>query len=289
MIHPFLRKVFSVFIYIFATIGLVFGMVFVGMQFGLLNIRGSIAERNAFFNAPATSTSGGAVQSNDGAYCVGSATTCAWNETREWQVVSGGLLKDKSVMHKVSGETGVPTRLLAALVIPEQTRFFTSEREVFKRYFEPLKILGSMSQFSLGISGIKPDTALKVEEYANATSSPFYPGDGYAELLKYKNGPSDSQRYSRLTDPKDHYYSYLYTAIYIKEIEAQWKNAGFDISQRPEILSTLFNLGFVKSKPHIGATVGGAPITTGGNVYSYGQLGELFYNSDELLGELPRK
>ncbi len=53
--------------------------------------------------------------------------------------------------------------MIASVVVPEQTRFFTSNREVFKRYFEPLKILGSLSQFSLGVSGIKEDTAIQIE------------------------------------------------------------------------------------------------------------------------------
>ena len=72
---------------------------------------------------------------------------CAWNTTPEWAAIKGGLQKDVAVISRVSDETGIPKRLLAATVVPEQTRFFTSERDIFKRYFEPLKILGSLSQF----------------------------------------------------------------------------------------------------------------------------------------------
>ncbi|MGM3099375.1 hypothetical protein, partial [Bacillus cereus group sp. BC327] len=72
-----------------------------------------------------------------------------------------------------------------SVVVPEQTRFFTSNREVFKRYFEPLKILGSLSQFSLGVSGIKEETAIQIENQALDSTSPFYPGLGMAALFSY--------------------------------------------------------------------------------------------------------
>ena len=33
-------------------------------------------------------------------------------------------------------------------------------------------------------------------------------------------------------------------------LEAQWKAAGFPIDDRPEILATLYNLGYERSRPH---------------------------------------
>ena len=169
-------------------------------------------------------------------------------------------------------------------------RFFTSNREVFKRYFEPLKILGSLSQFSLGVSGIKQETAEKIEQYANDPSSPFYPGEGMGGLIRYEDGADrDAELFARLTDAKDHYYSLLYTALYIREIEEQWKRAGFDISENPEAVATLFNIGFQASNPNANPRAAGATIETGGRSYSYGALGGLFYESDELAGDFPKK
>jgi hypothetical protein len=273
---------------IFAAIGLLFTAVFVAMQFGLLNVRGSIAARNAFFSTATTTGTAAIVPAKP---CVDeSAATCAWNETPEWEAVKGGLEKDRGVIARVEGETGVSGRMMAAAVIPEQIRFFTSEREVFKRYFEPLKILGSLSQFSLGVSGIKQETAALVEQYASDPSSPFYPGPEAAALLAYAPGVADhdAELYRRLTDDKNHYYSYLYTALYMKEIEAQWSRAGFDIAQNPEAVVTLFNIGFAKSVPHADPAPGGAPITVGGRTYAFGELGAQFYRSDELSDVFPR-
>ena len=273
---------------LFAVIGLLFTAVFFAMQFDLLNVRGSIVDRNAFFTG-ATSTPTAAVIPAQPCTDV-SQTTCEWNATPEWDVVAGGLEKDQAIIKRVEDETGVSGRMVAAAVIPEQIRFFTSEREVFKRYFEPLKILGSLSQFSLGVSGIKQETARLVEQHANDPSSPFYPGPDAAKLLAYDASITDrdAELYHRLTDEKDHYYSYLYTALFMKEVEAQWSRAGFDISENPEAMVTLFNLGFAKSNPNPSPAAGGAPISVGGKTYAFGTLGALFYRSDELRSLFPR-
>lgn len=279
--HGWGKKIILILIGIFAVIGLAFTAVFVAMQFGLLNVRGSIMERNQFFvSAQAKETA---------QPCVDASENCAWQKTPEWAVVEGGLRKDAHIIERVSRETGVDARLIAAAVIPEQLRFFTSEREVFKRYFEPLKILGSLSQFSLGVSGIKQETARDIERHAQDASSPFYPGPTYAVFVTYPEGVDrDTELYNRLTDAKDHYYSYLYTALYIKEIEAQWERAGFPITTSPEIVITLFNIGFERSNPHANPEAGGAPITVGGRTYPFGVLGAAFYHSDELLDVFPR-
>ncbi len=269
---------------IFAIIGLLFTGVFIAMQFDLLNVRGSIADRNDFFLGSATSTLP-SVPCEDTAQ-----TVCAWNQTPEWSVIKEGLAKDASIIARVTAETGVSKRMIATVVVPEQTRFFTANREVFKRYFEPLKILGSLSQFSLGVSGIKEETAKDIEAYASAPSSPFYPGGNAAVLIAYDatNADHDAELYNRLTDAKNHYYSYLYTALFIKEVEAQWGAAGFDISQNPEAVATLFNIGFAGSHPNASPKAAGAVVTTGGKNYNYGTLGALFYRSNELTDIFPK-
>jgi hypothetical protein len=288
-------------IFIFALIGMAFTAVFVGMQFGLTNVRGTIEERNSFFGkvptinfsdtASSTSEEPAGPTSNGCGDGLDQTEPCEWNETVQWAVVKGGLEKDQTVIALVSSETGVPARMIAAAVMPEQMRFFaqSENREVLKRYFEPLKILASLSQFSLGVSGMKQNTAEEVERYVNDSSSVFYPGAEYAALIAYASSTEnkDQELFNRLTDEKDHYYSYLYTALYLKEIEMQWKRAGYNVESRPDVLVTLFNLGFAASSPKPNPQVAGAPITIGGEKYSFGDLGATFYHSDELLTEFP--
>jgi len=269
---------------LFALVGVLFVAVFVAMRFDLLNVRGSSLERNAFFMQGQST-----VLAEDVPDCIDGQPACDWKETPQWETIKGGLIKDQEVIAKVSMQTGVPARLIAAAAVPEQLRFFTAEREVFKRYFEPLKILGSLSQFSLGVSGIKQETAEEIELHAASTTSPFYPGAGMRQLIAYP--PSIDQKaelYNRLTNPKDHYYSYLYTALYIKEIQTQWQRAGFSIANSPGVVVTLFNIGFQNSNPHAAPAVGGAGIVIGGVRYTYGQLGESFYNSAELTDIFPK-
>ena len=145
-----------------------------------------------------------------------------------------------------------------------------------------------MSQFSLGVSGIKPETANQVEAYALDMHSTFFPGLDYLHLLDYPIGTDhDVELYNRLTDTKNHYYQYLYTALFIKELNTQWQNAGFDLSYRPDIIATIFNLGFYKSKPSDHPEVGGAIIRVGDGSESFGQLAYEFYFSGELFDQFP--
>ena len=277
-----LHKILISLLCIFALIGFLFVSVLFGMQFGLFNVRGSNAERNRFFLD-------GRNFNGDLPCDVATEAMCPWNKTPEWDVIQTALQKDAAAIERVSAETGVSKRMIASVVMPEQIRFFTSEREIFKSYFEPLKILVSLSQFSLGVSGIKQETADDIEKYANDPSSAFYPGFGMNGKIAYPPGTDKkTELYNRLTDPKDHYYSYLYTALFIREVEAQWNRAGFDVSQSPEAIVTLFNIGFEKSVPNPNPQPGGAPITVGGTTYAYGELGTQFYRSDELTGIFPK-
>ena len=269
---------------LFAVIGLLFGIVFIGMRFNLFSVRGSIDERNIFFTQNATSSISdiekGVKECISGVRAkVFPGVSFAWISSPEWQTLSGALRKDQTVIDRAAQDAGISSRLLVSVVISEQLRFFTSDRESFKKFFEPLKILGSLSQFSLGVSGVKPETAKMIENNLKDSSSPYYISKEYENIL---GTSSDTEIFNRLTDSHDHYYSYLYTALYIREVEEQWKKAGYDISQRPEILSTLFNLGFKHSNPNPNPVVAGSEITIGGGTYTFGRLSYEFYYSGEL-------
>jgi hypothetical protein len=73
----------------------------------------------------------------------------------------------------------------------------------------------------------------------------------------------------------------------MKQIKNQWQKAGFDISQKPDILATLYNIGFEHSIPKSDPQVGGAMIEINGQTYSFGGLAYQFFISDELKTEFP--
>ncbi len=268
----------------FTVIGILFFMVFVGMRLNLLSVRGSIDERNSFFKQTATST---VTEIEKGVReCIAGVRTkalpgvsFAWIDSPEWQTLASALRKDKETINRAAKDAGIPSRVLVSVVISEQLRFFTSNRESFKKFFEPLKILGSLSQFSLGVSGVKPETAKTIEDNLKDSNSPYYISKDYEHLL---GTSTDEERFKKLTDSHDHYYSYLYTSLFVRQIQEQWKRAGFDISQRPEILSTLFNLGFNHSRPNSNPLVAGSEISIAGGTYTFGRLSYEFYYSGEL-------
>lgn len=321
-IHSWLSKTYFGFILelviiVFAVVGIVFSLVFAGMQFGVFNVRGSIDNRNEFYNVAKEEASTDAnlllIEKIQAGFrkdmkvvrkSVFPDVSFAWIDTAEWNTLSIALTKDREVIRKAAEDASISPRILVSVIIAEQIRFFTSNRESYKKFFEPLKILGTLSQFSLGVSGIKPETAKLIEENLKNPNSQFYISKEYENLLDYKDsnidindsvsteiniengtrkGTSTDGIYGRLTDDHNHYYSYLYTALFIKEIESQWKREGYDISNRPEILATIFNLGFDKSIPKKDPETAGSIIEIGGEKISFGRLSYEFFYSGELL------
>jgi len=214
------RKIFRAVLWIFALIGFIFVSVYFAMQLGLLNVRGSISQRNSYFDfiqktksndltpssdlvvvckintltkyAPLTSVDiyktsiAGASDTllaqmidaaskrfaNDPTFnqdmdeCNNASdatfnvptTAYVWADTDQWAIMKDVFTRDQDVIKKAAADSGVSPRLLLTGVIGEQFRFFTSEREAFKSYFEPLKILASLSNTSYVIEVLKPKT-----------------------------------------------------------------------------------------------------------------------------------
>lgn len=209
-----------------------------------------------------------------------------WMNTEEWKVFEGAVVKDESVIKRASDETNISRRTIVGMLLGEQLRLFNSEREIFKNFFMPLKVLGSETKFSLGVTGIKEETAKEIEANLKNKNSEFYPGIQFENMLDFKTEDHDTERIERLT-AKDHYYSYLYTALFIKEIETQWTRQGYDVKKRPEILATIFNIGFRSSKPNSDPKVGGAVISIDDKSYTFGGLVYDFYYSGRLVDEFP--
>ena len=67
----------------------------------------------------------------------------------------------------------------------------------------------------------------------------------------------------------------------------QWRRSGYDIVNRPDILFTLFNLGFQASKPGPEPKCGGSHITVHDQIYTFGVICNDFYFSGELAEQFP--
>ena len=217
-----------------------------------------------------------------------------WMELEEWTVLREAIAKDSVEIYRAAHATGVEARLIVSCLVGEQIRLFNSARETFKKVLAPLKILSLESCFSYGVTGIKPFTACQVQRNLINKNSEYYLGEKYEHLLDFNSDTSNSQiSYDtlninrRLLDFRNHYFSYLYAGLILKQIKVQWERAGFDISDRPEILATLYNVGFYMSKPKADPQVGGSSIKVGDHDYTFGSIAYEFYYSGELADKFP--
>ena len=211
-----------------------------------------------------------------------------WMNDTNWELLKGAIVRDSAAIRRAAALTGVDARLIVGCTMGEQIRLFHTDkkREYLKHHLGPIA-LTVQSQFSLGINGIKDFTAMKVEANLKDTASLFYMGPAYEHLLDFRTENPTEERLARLLNERDHLYSYIYTACILKQTMWQWKRSGFDISDRPDVLFTLFNLGFAASKPHADPKCGGSSITVNGRVYTFGVIGNDFFYSGELAKEFP--
>jgi hypothetical protein len=212
-----------------------------------------------------------------------------WMNIPEWKDFKLAVAKDKPLIDSVAKVTGVEPRLIVSMLVGEQIRLFNSNREAYKKWIGPLKILSVETTFSLGVTGIKVPTAQTIEKNLKDNTSIFYLGKQYENLLDFRTGNVAQERFNRLTSYKNHYYSYLYAALNVKQINMQWKRSGFPINERPEILATLYNIGYEVSVPKENPVVGGSGINIKGKKYSFGAVAYEFYYSGELYDLFPFK
>jgi len=212
-----------------------------------------------------------------------------WMNIAEWGDFKLAVAKDKPLIDSVANLTGVEPRLIVAVLVGEQIRLFNSDREAYKKWIGPLKILSVETTFSLGVTGIKVPTARMIEKNLKDRESVFYLGAKYEHLLDFESNSIEDERYKRLTSYKNHFYSYLYAALNIKQMKMQWERAGFPISDRPEILATLYNIGFEVSIPKADPVVGGSSLLVHNQPYTFGAIAYEYYYSGELYDLFPFK
>lgn len=269
------KKVFNIVVYIFAAIGILLVGGYFAVKFGLTNEKGIIdTQREAFLGDANTAAEPG--------------YTGPWQESEEWQVMESAIRRDASVINRAAADSGVSARLIVANLVAEQLRLFFTEREAYKKWFYPLKILGPQSQFSWGVMGMKEETAIQVEENLKNPASPYYLGPEYEHKLDFTTDDLKTERFTRMTDQHDHYWSYLYAGLYMKQIMTQWEKAGFPIADNYAVISTLYNIGFKYSNPNPNPQVGGAGLMIAGRGYSFGGIAAEFYESTLLTDLFPQ-
>lgn len=217
-----------------------------------------------------------------------SSNLYSWQNGEPWQIISGAMIRDREVIYRAANEVGIQPRLLLSVAIVEQLRLYYTQRELFEKVFKPLKILANANKMAWGVMAIKEKMAIETEDHLKDINSPFYLGASSSALLDFPEAvDKNKERYARLTNKNSHYYSYLYGALILKQFQTQWAAAGYPIQYRPEIIATLFNIGFHNSEPKESPKVGGSTIEIDGEKYYFGSLAFEFYYSGVLSAEFP--
>lgn len=166
---------------------------------------------------------------------------------------------------------------ILSIVSSEQVRASNTYRWLFKSVMKN-NMLQSYTQFSLWISGIKENTAIKIESDLKNPKSEFYLWKEYETLLDFKTKNIKQERIDRLTNQNDYYWQYLYTWIFIKMVKHQWEaNWHLLWDNHIWIISTLFNIWINKSEPKETPNLWGASIKVDGQVFLFWEISEISY------------
>ena len=206
-----------------------------------------------------------------------------WQNGEPWQIIRQAIVKDKEKIEEAAKLADIQPRMLVSVAIVEQLRLYYTQRELYEKFFRPLKVLANANKMAWGIMSIKEKMAKETEAHLVDQNSPYYLGLEKEILLNYAPEDNvDKKRYERLTDEHNHFYSYLYGALILRQFQAQWQKAGYDLYYRPEILATLFNIGFNHSEPKAEPMVGGSTLNIEEQKYYFGALAYEFYYSGDL-------
>lgn len=195
----------------------------------------------------------------------------AWAHEPGWDSCAKAVESDLPAIRWAASRAGLSPRLVALPAICEQLRRTESFRELYKRFFTRFVPAGNLS---MGVTGVKLETL-------RSMVSLFPPEERRAiDLL------SDDSLETRLKSP-DRRWAYLYGALCLYAIRQRWAQAGIDLSRRPEILMTVYNLGSNRCPPRPDPQAGGALFRLGAREYTFGSFAWEFYWSGVLYPELP--
>lgn len=124
--------------------------------------------------------------------------------------------------------------ILSAIIYTERTLNYDWRDD---RFDIPLfKQLGRNS--SIGFCQIKIKTAYYIEFQFNHRDQPYFPGKKWENLLDLSKS-----KQTLLKKIVGDSLNIVYAAAYLRMMQTRWKNAGYPIDDRPEILGTLYSTG----------------------------------------------
>ncbi len=198
-------------------------------------------------------------------------TVFEWSRTEAWDSTMAALRADLPAILAAAREMDLSPRLVALPALCEQLRRAESFRDRYKRMFGQFIPTGNLS---MGVTGVKPETVRKLSKWCEPR-------------FRYLVDSVPDEEIARRLQSGNHLWSYRYAALCLRCIRAQWAEAGVDLSQRPEILMTIYNLGMNKCPPRQNPQAGGAIFSLEEIEYTFGSFAWEFYWSGRAYPELP--
>ena len=195
-----------------------------------------------FLNADSIMKTGNLLGTNIFAYCENNPVNFVDFEgtSREKKLTNALMLigEHATTIVEEASYFGVDPVVVAGVIVAEQTLNYNVIDSVtdWMYFINP----------SIGIGQVKVSTAISIEKntmISKVTETPFIfldqtvwsvPGVGYV------SGSYERAIAQRLKNDEQ---NIKYVAAYISYHQNQWAKAGYDISHRPEILATLYNIG----------------------------------------------
>ncbi len=140
---------------------------------------------------------------------------------------------NRETIHEAARKFAVNPSYLAAIIYTERTLNYDWSDAAFD-----VALALSNKNSSIGFCQIKLKTAYFIERQFHDTNSVYFPGEHYQPLLKISQTPKEL--IEKLVNDRT---NILYAAAYLHLMQTRWKNAGFLIDGRPDILGTLYSTG----------------------------------------------
>lgn len=173
-------------------------------------------------------------------------------------------------IEKVAKVYNIDGKKIISSIAVEQLRYLSTQRWYAKYLIQSSPYLTSFSKFSYGLWWIKVETAREIQNSVKG-----YNKQVYDQYFAKDSTKTDEELIEVL---KDDFWWFLYTWWLIFSIEKRWKNAGFDISYQPWVITTLYNMWNPKNKePNPSPKVWGSLIAVNWKDMYFWEIWYLYY------------
>lgn len=143
------------------------------------------------------------------------------------------IIERKEMILLASEKFDVNPTFLSAVIYTERTKNYDWTDEAFD---EAIARVGQNS--SLGFSQVKMKTAYFIERQLSDSTSKFYCGKKYENILMVSKTP-----FQIIEKLQNDSLNILYASAYLRVIQSFWSNSGYSIDDKPEIIGSLYQLG----------------------------------------------